>query len=106
MATVDIEISVSDVQLISIPADTASELILPSSGWFAGFSLRETTGAAVATVRFTSGNNIVAVVQLAAGASANQWFGDHGFYVGQDVTMNVLAGSVEGAVYAAWAKPL
>lgn len=105
MPQVEIEISSGDIDVISVPVTTVSVTLLEGGGFLAGWSLRETTGAATATVEVTSGGNPVAEISLSSGGSDTQWLGDHGVEVNQDITMDVISGSVAGAFYVAYRKP-
>lgn len=101
MAGLEIEITVADVTVVSVPTTTAGQEIASGRCWLAGWSLRETTGAATAEVEFTSGGNPVGESSMIAGGSDTHWLGDHGIGVSGDVTLNVISGSVRGAVYVA-----
>lgn len=73
-----------------------------SPGRLAGWSLRETSGAATATVRLLDGPDkggaLLAAVALAAGGTANQWLMPGGASYGAGVYVDIT-GSVEGVVY-------
>lgn len=99
MASVDIEIAVGDLTVISIPATNAGGHLVAGPVHLAGWSLRETTGAAVAEAEFTSGGNPVGESSMTAGGSDSKWFGRPGLAVPSDVTLSVVAGSLKGAVY-------
>lgn len=99
MASVDIEIAVGELTVISVPATNAGGQIVAGPVHLAGWSLRETTGAAVAEVEFTSGGNPVGESSMTAGGSDSRWFGMPGLAVSSDITLSVAAGSVKGAVY-------
>lgn len=104
MPEIDIDISIGDVQVISVPTTTVSQQIIQGKCWLAGWSFRETTGAAAASCHFTSGGNFVGAIALAQGASDTRWLGEHGVRIPQDVELVVDSGSVEGAVYVAFEK--
>lgn len=101
MAGLEIEITVANVAVVSVPTTTVSQLIAAGRCWLAGWSLRETTGAAPAQVEFTSGGSPVGESSMLANGSDTHWLGDHGIGVHGDVTLNVVSGSVRGAVYVA-----
>jgi hypothetical protein len=97
--SIEVEITVSHVSVISIPATAATEVLCAGRCRLAGWSLRESTGAATATVEFTSGGNPVGELQLGDGESDTQYMGDTSIHMPSDLTLNVIAGSVVGAVY-------
>lgn len=97
----DVEIAVVRVTAISIPTTTTVQEIVSGRCWLAGWSLRETTGAAPAQVEFTSGGNPVAESSMLANASDTHFVGNNGVIIASDVTLNVISGSVRGAVYVA-----
>lgn len=102
---IDVEISVSNLRAISIPTTAVGQPVLSGTGWLAGWSLIESTGAATATCQISSGGNVIGVIGLAAGASSNIFFGEKGIYCRGDITLTVTAGSVRGAVYATFLRP-
>lgn len=92
--------------------DTAGARSVPVSGdWvassvsnvLAGYALRETTGAAAATVIIRNGTDAtgeeLVPVTLTAGESARDWFGARGPSFDQGVFVDVLSGSVAGAIF-------
>lgn len=95
----DVEISVGANQAVSVPVTAANTLISSSPCVLLGWSLAEATGAAVASVEFVTGGNPVGESRLAAGASDTHSIAGGGIYIRSGLTMNVLAGSVKGAVY-------
>lgn len=74
-----------------------------SSGQLAGFSLRETSGAAPAVVRLLDGSDasgdILFTVALLAGASNHEWLLPHGLFYGAGLFVQVLTGTIEGAIF-------
>lgn len=96
---IEIDISVVDIQPFTIVPGVASQTLIGGGGRLYGWSIRETTGAATAVVRFTSGGNIIATIGLAAGASESRHFGQGGIAAEQDITAVVVAGAIEGAAY-------
>ncbi|HVD03182.1 MAG TPA: hypothetical protein VNF75_03480 [Candidatus Dormibacteraeota bacterium] len=89
---------------IPVPTTSSSEVLAGGRYVFYGFSLRETTGAAAATVDIYdgggTGGTLVAALDLAQGASDQLWLGDNGVLMVQGIYLSVVAGSVRGAVYA------
>jgi hypothetical protein len=73
-----------------------------SAGQLAGYSLRETAGAA-AVVRLRDGvdasGDIIVTVALPANGSANQWYLPHGIAFTAGLFVEVASGAVEGVVY-------
>lgn len=101
---IDVDISAGEVRVISVEATTANKTVVQGMSWLAGWSLRESTGAATASCHFESGGNLVAMVSLASGGADTQWIGGHGVKCRQDITLVIDSGSVEGAVYAVFEK--
>ena len=100
MSELDVEISAGPVRPVSIPATTVDVPVLGGDGMLFGWSLRESTGAAVATAEIQIGGNPVAEIGLAAGGVSNAWFGPLGIDMPGNITLHMIAGSVTGAVYA------
>jgi hypothetical protein len=72
-------------------------------GQLQGWSLRETAGA-VATVRIREvgvAGKILASIGLAANDDDRAWYGPLGVDFATDLYIEVVAGAVEGAIYAA-----
>lgn len=73
--------------------------------YLAGWSLRETTGAAVAQVDLLDGGDtggvLIASISLAAGASDARTFGGHLLTVQNGLFVAVNAGSITGALWFA-----
>lgn len=101
MTDIDVEITVANVTVISVPVTATSQEIASGRVWLAGWSLRETTGAAAASVEFTSGGNPIGESSMISGGSDTNWLGANGVIINGDVTLNVITGSVKGAVYVA-----
>jgi hypothetical protein len=75
-----------------------------SVGTLAGFSLRETTGAAPAVVELRDSQSgtdgtLVSVITLTAGESVRDWFGADGPSFSYGLIVVRVSGSVDGAVY-------
>lgn len=69
---------------------------------YRGFALRETSGSATATVRIYDGTSasgtLLDSVQLAAGESAREWYGDGGIKATTGIYVDVVSGAVEGSL--------
>lgn len=69
-----------------------------------GWSVGESDGTpAVASFLIRNGSgagDIVAVVELAANGSSTEWFGDQGIRVPDGIFIDIVAGTVQGAIYA------
>jgi hypothetical protein len=105
MPDIDIEISAGPIRAIPVLTTVTGGIVLGGESWLAGWSLMETTGAAVASATITTGGNVVGVVSLLAGGSQTATLPDLGIYMREDITLNVLAGSMRGAIYAKYYKP-
>jgi len=70
-----------------------------------GWSVIETTGAAPATVELwdgsATGGATVALITLAAGAALTNPLPGHGVLITSNLFLNVIAGSVRGAIWVA-----
>jgi hypothetical protein len=94
--------------LLSFPVGVVvgpGKAIVTGDVYLAGWSLRETTGAAVAQVDLIDGNDatgvIIASIALAAGASESRPLGGHLMTVRNGLFVAVNAGSVTGALWFA-----
>ncbi|MCW2754663.1 MAG: hypothetical protein JWQ32_2074 [Marmoricola sp.] len=73
-----------------------------SNGALVGYSLRETTGGAAAKIEIRNHDafgDLITVVNLAAGATANQWFGNDGISYADGLSVVVINGAADGAVF-------
>ena len=88
---------------VNIPARSTSVKLVNWAGRITWFSFRETTGAALATFRLWDGQDnsgaLVAAVNLGPGESTRDYTGRHALPFDGGLFIEVLAGSVEGAVY-------
>ena len=79
----------------------SDQLVTTGPGAYRGFSLRETSGAAVATVRVYDGTSaagtLLESVSLTASESAREWY-DDGIRCDTGIYIDVVAGAVEGSV--------
>jgi hypothetical protein len=71
-----------------------------------GYAVRETTGAAAAVVELRDGadgadGDLVVPIDLKAGETVRDWFGDIGLEVAVGLVVVVVSGAVDGAVYLA-----
>lgn len=103
----------STYQLASGTADVAAVPAPPTPNQPAirlmGFSIREAAGTpAVATVIIRNGTAdtgaILAVIELAADASINLWFGPEGIDASLGIFVDRVAGTTQGAIYYRYAE--
>lgn len=91
------------VKPLSIGTVTDTVPILKTSGILAGFSFAESTGSASASFKLYDGldrsGQLIAVINLNDSESVRDWFGVFGVYFQTGLTIDVISGSVEGAVY-------
>jgi len=84
-------------------ANTGTKRPMVSPGAVLGWSMRETTGAGTAVVALRDGAdsaaNLVTSIQLPANGSVRDWFGPSGLAVAYGLYVDVMSGSIEGAVY-------
>lgn len=96
---VDVEVTWGSLQVISLPSPAISNQLIAGKARLVGWSLRETTGAAAASVNFTSGGNVIATSAMPSGTSDNHYPPGGGIIASSDISITVLAGSFTGAVY-------
>jgi hypothetical protein len=88
------------VQVLAVGAD---QLVISTEVRLCGWSLRETSAAAVAALRLRNGDSVggplVASIALASGGSDTVWLGDKGIRCGSGVFLDWLAGVFEGAIW-------
>lgn len=81
----------------------ASTSISRNLGRVAGYSIRETTGAAAAVVRIRDGfdatGDLLLTIALPAAGSAVEWFMPGGIAFTVGCFLEVVSGAVEGAVH-------
>lgn len=91
------------VQALSFPAQGGGSILITGDLLLAGWSLYETTGAAVATVDLYDGGDatgqFIARVNLNPGQCVQEALPVPGVYLTRGLFVNVIAGSVAGAVW-------
>ena len=85
------------------PTPFAAGVLVSHAGYYVGYSLRETAGA-VATVRLwnnasAASGTLVATIALVASASRDFAVPDDGVWFDLGLFVEVVAGTVEGAIY-------
>lgn len=84
-------------------ANGVSARISFSAGQLAGFSVRETTGAAGAVLRFRDGQisegGLLLTVSLNPGESTRDWFLPNGIGFVRGLSIEVVSGTIEGSVF-------
>lgn len=87
----------------AFPATTVGIILISGRGVLTGWALKETTGAAAATLNIWDGTDnrglLLAPVNLAANESNREWFSDWGIAFSRGIFVEVLTGSVSGAVW-------
>lgn len=81
----------------------ADQVISDGPAFYRGFSLRNTSASAVATVRIhnhpsSASGSLLDAVEVAAGESAREWYGGVGIFADAGIFVDVVAGAVEGSV--------
>lgn len=88
---------------VSLPAGGATiavkNTLLATAGSVYFVSITATPVSAVAIAEVVSGSNPVAEIAVAVGQVDTRWFGSGGIEMPSDVTLNVIGGSMRGAVY-------
>lgn len=89
---------------VPIPTTTTDKALITRPCLLVGWSLRETTGAAVASAEFdaapSSGGPTVGEQSLASAGSGSQHLCNEGVLCEGGVFLHVVSGSVTGVVYA------
>ena len=99
--TVDVSVDalVGTIRPLAIPVTTVDVALISGECVLFGWSLRETTGAAVATCEMQDSGGAIGEIGLAAGGVNTQWFGSLGVHISGQVKLHVVAGSVTGVAY-------
>jgi len=93
-------------QNLQIAAGSGSITLASAAGRILNASFRETTGAAGAIFQILDGHqpgaDIVLTYSLTANESVRDIFGSHGLPVQDGIRFNLISGTVEGSVNAAF----
>lgn len=88
--------------VVPLASPAASGQVINIAGRITWFSLRETSGAAAAVVRYYDGSGasgkLMAAISLQASESTREWVGNHGLPFGGGLYLQVVSGSVEGSI--------
>jgi hypothetical protein len=81
----------------------SDQAVKTSHAIYRGFSIRETSGSAAATVRVydhasSASGTLIDTIQLAAGESAREWYDGGGIWVENGIYVDVVSGAVEGSL--------
>jgi hypothetical protein len=90
----------SNVIATAVSADTA---VSATECTYYGFTFRETSGTATATVRLydnatTNSGTLLDTIQLAISESRSDWYGPQGIRAQNGIYAKVVSGAVEGSV--------
>jgi hypothetical protein len=100
--TPPVALSPAPAVIADAPADTADILAWNGSTRLLGYSFSEEAGAA-AKIILRDGNGtsgrVLAIISLAAGESARDWFGPDGIQVNTGIYVDRTAGTSLGAIY-------
>lgn len=103
LATTKVAVAIVGAEVRPLRSGLAGKNLSASNGRLMGYTLRETTGAATATMYLRDGTDntgdMLAAIQLAAGESRTDWFGPGGVNFGLGLFWDLVAGSVEGSVF-------
>lgn len=90
-------------QSYPFPATTGTVIVVQGRGTLKGWAVKETTGAATATLNVWDGTTnvslLLAPVNLSANESSREWFGELGISFTRGLLVEVTAGSVSGALW-------
>lgn len=94
------------VKPVPIGTKTAGSSILSTAADLIGWSLKETTGAAAATVNIYNGTSnkgtLVAALAIPSGSTDRYSLDMFGVYCDSGIYLDVVSGSVTGSVWARW----
>lgn len=105
--TVDLDVPANrPSKPVGFATATAGSSLLKRNATLTGWSFRETTGSAGAIVRLLDGNNasaqLVAALSLSAGQALALSLAPGGLAITTGLYVDVVSGSVEGAVWVRW----
>jgi hypothetical protein len=90
-------------EIIDMPTTTASVSLITRSGVLYGWSFKETTGSAAASLALVDGTaentQGIVSINLLANESTRDLGGQPGIWVNSGVYCHVLSGSVSGKIY-------
>lgn len=101
-ASMDIDVTIGEVEAIQVGNLLGNINLVSGNVVLYGWSIRETSGAAVASVDIASGSPLVASIGMSAGSGSVEWFGPLGVACPGGVQIIANAGSWTGAVYLAY----
>lgn len=88
---------------VPVPTTTSDKTPYTTRGQLTGWSFRETTGSATATVELYDGSStgdiLLASIALASAGTAQQGPGSSGVRIRNGVYLHVVSGSVKGTLY-------
>jgi hypothetical protein len=94
--------SMSTPNVIATPIFGSDGGILAQAGGYCGFSLRNTSSSATATVRIYDGTSAAGTlldsIQLEVSESAREWYGSAGIQAQTGLYVDVVSGAVEGSI--------
>lgn len=99
MPDIDVTVSFGDIQALNVPGTSADEVLVSGPCWLVGWSMIESTGAAVAQFALKSGQTFSGGASLAIGGSDNSVIAPEGVYMPQGMLLHIYAGTVFGCVY-------
>lgn len=99
MPELDIDVMIGSTDVVSVPTTAIGQHIASAPCWLVGWSIRETTGAAIAEIELSSGGNPIAESSVGDGGSDTHIMSGMGIRVQSDITLTVIAGSIRGAIY-------
>lgn len=103
-AELSLDVVTGPIRGLQVPVTTVDVTLIQADCVLFGWSLRETTGAAVATVEIQDGGAPLGEIGLAASGVDTKWFGPFGIHVSGKITAHIVAGSVTGVVYVAYSN--
>jgi hypothetical protein len=102
--SISVDVVAGAVVAIPVPVTAADITVLSGYAYLFGYSIRESTGAATATVEIQDGGHPIAELSLGNGGADTRWFGPMGVCVRSDITLHILSGSITGAIYAGYSR--
>lgn len=97
--TVDVEFSYGDVEALNVSNGDYGKILCSGRCRLLGWSVVESSGAAVASVEFASGQTIAGIGTMAAGKDSNVTLPHLGAECPQGVIIAGVTGAFYGCVY-------
>jgi hypothetical protein len=99
MPEVTIDVDLGPVKACAVSSVLGLVLVIPAGVILKGWSLRETTGAAIASAEFSSGNQVVGESGMPSGLTDTKTMPTNGTMCGAGVSVSASVGAWTGCIY-------